>query len=826
MANTEMRQPTAKMGGDSNGNASPILFTSIKFTDKENNETYQISPNLINIGGESQIYHATSTNGAECVARIDTSGLMYDANKRQNRVQVVKFLKSHTDYKQFHIMPLLATGTVNIEGEDGDALPYPVDIFPYCPNGDLKRLTQNGKKFSYAELKNTVIPALCKALHTIHENNIIHRDIKPENIYELNGEIVVGDFGTAVLTANGDDETVRTELARRTIGYTAHEVTARYVKKASDYFSLGCTLATLYNGKHPYSATLASETEYIFYESMTTKGMLMDYQKGDEPLKNLIDALVRMKWIDRPTHDDIMLWLTDERAFEDKFIIKSARDKITDGQWKKTFNFEDVDYHNENDLAAAMIANWDKAKTYLYRGQVEKFSEWNQTMQNRIDIIVNDSPTDKNHDLGLAYFLHYLQKGGNFCWCGQEFTTLAEIAAYMWKTAVKSNQNKRDEAIKMLRSEYLSWKMNALLQLPNFSEEQKSATKQLLPALQDIEGFTKKYPLIGVYFAIFSWGKDKAILENRENSPDDWFNAWFVENPTIYDNANELANNSHFWGAIASMGFLKAVTATLDKIKGNHGKNLENIYLLFESICKDKTAVRRHYLKYSPKAYLAWLKNHLDLYSFNSSNAKQLKADIEKIPVSASMTLSELATSFNKLYGYFTNFQKLFQGDFLIACLGLTKGKERHGEITATLADAFFMEKFFGEDVPLGFMKEVGLEGVSSENINSEKNNSTNKKPKAKTSVIYYDVILQSVQHGGKIVDISRIVREITGLGLKEAKDLVDNAPFAIVQGITQETAQILKNRLESVGANIRLGENKKLSTKNENNIKQLLSSI
>jgi len=47
------------------------------------------------------------------------------------------------------------------------------------------------------------------------------------------------------------------------------------------------------------------------------------------------------------------------------------------------------------------------------------------------------------------------------------------------------------------------------------------------------------------------------------------------------------------------------------------------------------------------------------------------------------------------------------------------------------------------------------------------------------------------------------VVREITGLGLKEAKDLVDNAPKPIKEGVSKEEAEEIKAKLEEVGATV-----------------------
>ncbi|MFM5890044.1 MAG: 50S ribosomal protein L7/L12 [Dolichospermum sp.] len=62
-----------------------------------------------------------------------------------------------------------------------------------------------------------------------------------------------------------------------------------------------------------------------------------------------------------------------------------------------------------------------------------------------------------------------------------------------------------------------------------------------------------------------------------------------------------------------------------------------------------------------------------------------------------------------------------------------------------------------------------------------------------------FDAILDSVPADKKIA-VLKIVREITGLGLKEAKDLVEAAPKAVKEGVAKEAAQDIKKRIEEAG--------------------------
>jgi large subunit ribosomal protein L7/L12 len=66
-----------------------------------------------------------------------------------------------------------------------------------------------------------------------------------------------------------------------------------------------------------------------------------------------------------------------------------------------------------------------------------------------------------------------------------------------------------------------------------------------------------------------------------------------------------------------------------------------------------------------------------------------------------------------------------------------------------------------------------------------------------------FDVVLKDV--GQQKIQVIKVVREITGLGLKEAKDLVDAAPKAIKEGVSKDDAEAMKDKLTKVGAEIEL---------------------
>ena len=66
-----------------------------------------------------------------------------------------------------------------------------------------------------------------------------------------------------------------------------------------------------------------------------------------------------------------------------------------------------------------------------------------------------------------------------------------------------------------------------------------------------------------------------------------------------------------------------------------------------------------------------------------------------------------------------------------------------------------------------------------------------------------FDIVLKSA--GASKLGVVKLVKELTGLGLKDAKDMVDGAPKAIKEGVAKDEAEAAKKRLEEAGAEVEL---------------------
>ena len=66
-----------------------------------------------------------------------------------------------------------------------------------------------------------------------------------------------------------------------------------------------------------------------------------------------------------------------------------------------------------------------------------------------------------------------------------------------------------------------------------------------------------------------------------------------------------------------------------------------------------------------------------------------------------------------------------------------------------------------------------------------------------------FDVVLSAI--GDKKIQVIKVIRELTSLGLKEAKELVESAPTKVKEGVTKEEAEKVKGKLEEVGASVEI---------------------
>lgn len=125
--------------------------------------------------------------------------------------------------------------------------------------------------------------------------------------------------------------------------------------------------------------------------------------------------------------------------------------------------------------------------------------------------------------------------------------------------------------------------------------------------------------------------------------------------------------------------------------------------------------------------------------------------------------------------------------------------EEKMDEIIVTLSDLTILEasdlvKRLEEKWGVSAAAPVAIAGVSAADGGAA--------PEAEEQT-EFDVVLTG--HGEKKIQVIKVVRELTGLGLKEAKELVDSAPKAVKEGVSKEEAEEVKGKLEGAGGSVEL---------------------
>ncbi len=308
---------------------------------------YEVTEPLGVSTGEADLY-ICKYGGQEYVAKI---------YRRQRAVkqEVLTALKS---IDSPYIASLYETGEYN---------GFPFVVLPYYKNGSLQ-----GRKFTFAELKNTIIPCVNEALRVLHENGIIHKDLKPSNIMmqDDNKSIAIIDFGISSVVEEGN--TVLVTKTGMTPEYSAPETFRNLFLEESDYYSFGITVYELFCGNTPYKNMDAEEIaqftavqriplpkdmprELQEFISAVTYFDITNRNKKDNPNR---------RW----TYMEVSRWCKGKKQ-----ILPGEGGDNAAEQAIPAYPFMGRKYKDIPSLVTALAGSWEEGKKQLYRGLLSAF---------------------------------------------------------------------------------------------------------------------------------------------------------------------------------------------------------------------------------------------------------------------------------------------------------------------------------------------------------------------------------------------------------------------------------------------------------------------
>ena len=308
---------------------------------------YEIIEPLSASTGEADLY-VCKYNGAEYVAKV---------YRRQRAVkpEVITVLKS---IDSLYVAKLFDTGIYNDR---------PFEVLPYYKNGSLQ-----GKKFTFDELKKTIIPCINEALRVLHQNDIIHKDLKPSNIMLLddNKSVAIIDFGISSVVEQGN--TVLVTKTGMTPEYSAPETFRNLFLEESDYYSFGITLYELYCGYTPYKNMNAEEIAQF------TAVQRIPFPKDmPQELQDLISAVTYFDITNRNnkknpnrrwTYVEVDNWCKGKKQ-----VIPGEGTGFGAEKAIPPYTFLGQAYKDIPSLITALASNWNDGKKQLYRGLLSAF---------------------------------------------------------------------------------------------------------------------------------------------------------------------------------------------------------------------------------------------------------------------------------------------------------------------------------------------------------------------------------------------------------------------------------------------------------------------
>lgn len=398
---------------------------------------YEIVEPLSASTGEADLY-VCKYNGAEYIAKV---------YRRQRAVkpEVITVLKS---IDSPYVAKLFDTGMYN---------DHPFEVLPYYKNGSLL-----GKKFSFDELKKTIIPCINEALRVLHQNDIIHKDLKPSNIMLLddNKSVAIIDFGISSVVEEGN--TVLVTKTGMTPEYSAPETFRNLFLEESDYYSFGITLYELYCGYTPYKNMNAEEIAQF------TAVQRIPFPKDmPQELQDLISAVTYFDITNRNkknnpnrrwTYTEVDNWCKGKKQ-----VIPGEGTGFGAEKAIPPYTFLGQAYKDIPSLITALASNWNDGKKQLYRGLLSSFfKNFNPEIAGYcMDAEEEATRTAGKDDIIFWDLLYKIYPELNgFYWMGQTYESLPALGRDMlerlWRND-KSNYSYLDSILgNKLLTNYLS----------------------------------------------------------------------------------------------------------------------------------------------------------------------------------------------------------------------------------------------------------------------------------------------------------------------------------------------------------------------------------
>lgn len=639
---------------------------------------YPVKKTISRAGGESIILLCADPDGNDVVAKVYYEPVNGAGSSISTRSRVLEYMG--TEEGKRYTLAVSEIGLVEFSESK-----YYFEIMPYCPNTDLS----DDGAFSFERIVE-IARQLNDALHSIHQAGIIHRDIKPENLYEIDGQIKLGDFGIAKNGAMGRSNV--TEHILGTEGYAAPE-TRRYIyNEKSDYYSLGVTLATLFEGHFVFD-NMNYEMQALAQESERLPLLRVDENR--EQLENLLNGLCRINSKQRFGYEEVKRWLADHN-----YAGGGAEE-----EWPKAYRLLVDIYRDEQSMFEGITKDeqhWEEAKTMLYSKIIEQFFMSFRTDLARAAQIADELYRAENRDKGLSVFLKNLFAPGPIVWKGYTFKSLAELGSKMVATQNPAAYSE------LLQNHCIShWLSNT---------EGIKVDDETLKLVDAIEAVSATEPEIACYWFGNSFAPEKMlqICNKKVSTIEELIEALFISPNDFYqtDGYKKLlsrVDGADLYGFLFSFGYKEAVDKEWEHLRQCDMFNKTTILIsMMDNIAVkanvDPAIIRKFFVDYGPIGLATYTQKLVartedKVYMALDADGKQALAKISGFKAPATGNVDELFRAYTPLVESVDKLRRnLIENPHCI----LTGVYENKGVICCNLIGCFAF-KIFERVAPLGF---------------------------------------------------------------------------------------------------------------------------
>ena len=644
---------------------------------------YFVKQTLSRTGGESAILLCSDKDGKSVVAKLFNEPV--DLSKSSARSKILDYMQ--TEEGKNYTLVVQDTGYAKLGGGN-----YYFEIVPYCKNGDL---TSEGK-LSFEELVK-LAGYLNEALYSIHQTGILHRDIKPENLYRFDGRVVIGDFGVAKLSRER-----ATRHITGTVGYRAPETlftaTSRdpsfFIDEKCDYYSLGVTLGSLFEGHYIYQHMSGEMVTAAVY---TGRLPLTRTDPHREDLENLLRGLCRFDPKTRFGYEDVKSWLADHHY----------TGGVSDEEWPKIFRtLEGDEFRDEGSLFQWITrdsSHWEEGKKLLYRKYFENFFSSFRTDLSMAARKAEEEWRSQDEDKGLAVFLKYLYPQGPIVWKGESFHGLQEFADRLMSA------HSLEAYGGFLKQHGVSHWLEHTKGIPSDS--------RTIESVKWIETLAEKEPEIACYWFGFSYAKDKmvTICGHKVKDLSGLMDALFSSPKDFYQREDGLKKlldrrtGADLYGFLYSLGYQSMIETEWEQMdQSDEFHKAVELFSMLDIIAQKGGAnpepIRGFFTEYGPVGIALYtrkllMKKENPVYVILDEKGRRIVKEIINFQEPEGLSVAGLFQAYIPLFEAIGRMRKILIDNPYHIMAGIY---EKEGILCTNLTGCFAFE-IWGRMAPLGF---------------------------------------------------------------------------------------------------------------------------